>query len=125
MMMIDWITAALLFLGAVLMLIASLGLLRMPDLPCRMHATTKAGALGGGLMVAAVAVFFDDPGVTTRALAIVVFIIITAPVAAHVIARAAYFVGTPLWSRTIKDELHGRYDAKTHTLHSKPPSRKG
>ncbi len=118
MAMIEWVTTILLLSGAVLMLIASLGLLRMPDLLCRMHATTKAGALGGGLMVAAVGVIFDDPGVTTRAMAIVVFIILTAPVAAHIVGRAAYFVGVELWPQTVKDELRGRYDTETHTLRS-------
>ena len=116
--MTEWIVAGLLLLGAGLMLVAALGLVRMPDLLCRMHATTKAGALGGGLMVAAVAVYFDDPGVITRAVAIVIFIILTAPVAAHIVGRAAYFVGVELWSNTIIDELKGRYDDETHTLRS-------
>ena len=116
--MIDWIVAALLLIGSALMLVAALGLVRMPDLLCRMHATTKAGALGGGLMVAAVAVYFDDPGVVTRAVAIIIFIILTAPVAAHIVGRAAYFVGVELWSNTVIDELKGRYDIDTHTLRS-------
>lgn len=121
--MTEWIVAGLLLLGAGLMLVASLGLLRMPDILCRMHATTKAGALGGGLMVAAVAVHFDEPGVVTRAVAIVVFIILTAPVAGHVIGRAAYFVGASLWHRTVIDELKGRYDPDTHTLRSSDPDK--
>ncbi|WP_019021898.1 monovalent cation/H(+) antiporter subunit G [Thioalkalivibrio sp. ALE23] len=124
--MIEWITAFLLLLGSLLMLLAALGALRMPDLLTRMHATTKAGALGGGTMVVAAAVFFDDGAVTARALAIVVFIILTAPVAAHLIGRAGYFVGIPLWEGTLKDELKDRYDPETHTLASedKPEDRK-
>jgi len=117
-MMIEILTGFLLVLGSLLMLLAALGALRMPDLLTRMHATTKAGALGGGMMVLAVAVFFDDGAVTARALAIVVFIILTAPVAAHLIGRAAYFVGIPLWEGTLKDELKNRYDPETHTLAS-------
>ncbi len=116
--MIELLTAFLLLLGSLLMLLAALGALRMPDLLTRMHATTKAGALGGGTMVVAVAVFFDDGAVTARALAIVVFIILTAPVAAHLIGRAGYFVGIPLWEGTLKDELKDRYDPETHTLAS-------
>lgn len=118
-MMIDILTSIFLLLGAGLMFIAGLGILRMPDLPIRMHATTKAGALGGGLMVVAVGIYyFDDGAVVARAVAIVIFIILTAPVAAHVIGRAGYFCGVPLWKGTIKDELKGRYDPDTHILAS-------
>lgn len=117
--MSEFITAFLLLAGALLMLVAALGAVRMPDLPTRMHATTKAGALGGGLMVLAVAVYFGEGPVTARALAVVVFIILTAPVAAHIIGRAGYFVGVPLWEGTIRDDLEGRYDPETHVLHSR------
>jgi multicomponent Na+:H+ antiporter subunit G len=49
---------------------------------------------------------------------VVVFIFVTAPVAAHMIARAAYFSSVPLWEGTLSDDLEGRYDERTHTLHS-------
>ncbi len=119
-MMIELITAFLLIVGSLLMLVAALGLLRMPDLLIRMHATTKSGALGGGMMVVSVAVFFDDGAVVARALAIVAFVILTAPVAAHVIGRAGYFVGIPLWEGTLKDDLKGHYDPESHELESHP-----
>lgn len=112
------VAALFLLLGAGLMLLAALGLLRMPDLPTRMHATTKAGVLGAGLMLLGTAVYFADLGITARALAVMAFIVITAPVAAHLIGRAAYFVGVPLWEKTVVDELKGRYDPHTHTLDS-------
>lgn len=120
--LVEGLTALLLLGGAIFMLIAALGVIRMPDLLIRMHATTKAGALGGGMMVAAVAVHFDDPAVMFRAVAIVVFIFLTAPVAAHIIGRAGYFVGVPLWEGTLKDDLHGKYDTRTHQLSSKQQS---
>jgi multicomponent Na+:H+ antiporter subunit G len=120
------ITAFLLLTGAVLMLIAALGIVRMPDLLTRMHATTKAGALGSGLMVLSVAFHFGQTDIVARAVAVVVFIILTAPVAAHAIGRASYFVGVPLWDGTVKDELKHRYDPDKHVLHSEtqePPPR--
>lgn len=118
-MMIEILTSIFLLMGAALMFVAGLGILRMPDLPIRMHATTKAGALGGGLMVVAVGIYYlDDGAVVARAVAIVVFIILTAPVAAHIIGRAGYFCGVPLWDGTIMDELKDRYDPETHTLSS-------
>jgi multicomponent Na+:H+ antiporter subunit G len=112
------IALGFLTIGAALMLIAAMGLVRMPDLLTRMHATTKAGALGSGLMVLAVAFHFGQTDIVARAVAVVIFIILTAPIAAHAIGRASYFVGVPLWEGTVKDELKNRYDAKRHVLHS-------
>lgn len=113
-------TAGFILIGALFMLLAGLGALRMPDLLMRMHATTKAGALGSGVIMVAVAIHFGEAGVTTRAVAITVFIMLTSPVAAHVIARAGYFTGTPMWSRIVRDELKGKYDRDKHTLDSPP-----
>jgi len=56
--------------------------------------------------------------VALRAGAIVLFFYLTAPVAAHVIARAAYFVGAEIWTSTVADELRGRYEEQTHRLRS-------
>ncbi|MFN3712100.1 MAG: monovalent cation/H(+) antiporter subunit G [Alcanivoracaceae bacterium] len=114
--MTDLIVAFFLLVGAILMLLAAIGALRMPDLPMRMHATTKAGALGSGLIMVAVAVHFGSTEVTARVLAIIAFIMLTAPVAAHVLARAGYFVGVPLWDKIIRDDLKGQYDETNHTL---------
>lgn len=100
------------------MLLAAVGIVRLPDLPTRMHASTKAGAMGAMFTMAGVAFFFADGVVLARAFAIVVFILITSPIAAHVIGRAGYFIGTPLWSGTVKDELQDNYDPQTHTLKS-------
>lgn len=117
--MSDWIVAILLTTGAAFMLLAAVGIVRLPDLPTRMHASTKAGAMGAMLIMAGVAMhFIDQPEVITRSIAIVFFILLTAPIAAHVIGRAGYFVGTPLWDGTIKDELKDSYDPETHTLRS-------
>lgn len=110
------VASLLIFAGSALMLLAAVGAVRLPDLFTRMHATTKAGALGVALIMAGVAVYFADAGITARAVAIIAFVFLTAPVAAHIIGRAGYFVGVPMWSGTIKDELQGRYDADTHRL---------
>jgi multicomponent Na+:H+ antiporter subunit G len=102
--------------GSLFMLLAGVGILRMPDLYMRISATTKAATLGVGLTLLAVAIYFNELGITSRALATIVFIFLTAPVAGHMIARASYFLGVPLWKRTIADELRGRYDEQTHIL---------
>jgi multicomponent Na+:H+ antiporter subunit G len=106
--MLDAIIAALMFTGSFFSLVASVGLLRMPDLFMRLSATTKAATLGIALVLAAVAVHFDHPGVTGLVVAITVFVILTAPVAAHMIARAAYFNRVPLWRGSIYDDLRDK-----------------
>ena len=111
----------LLFVGALFLLLAGVGVVRMPDLFTRMSAATKAATLGAGCMLSAVAVYFADFGITVRALLVVAFIFMTAPVAAHVIGRAAYVIGVKLWSGTRLDELRGHYDAHTHHLSSHSP----
>ena len=118
--MSDWVTALLLITGGLFMLLAAIGIVRQPDLFTRMQAATKAVALGSTCLLIAVAVYFADLGVTTRALLISVFIFLTAPISAHLIARAAYFVGVPLWRGTVVDELRGRYNQRTHALRSEP-----
>jgi multicomponent Na+:H+ antiporter subunit G len=112
------VTFALMMSGALFMLLAGVGILRMPDLYMRISATTKAATLGAGLTLLALAVYFNQLGIASRALATIVFIFLTAPVAGHMIARAAYFLGVPLWKGTIANELRGRYDEKTHLLSS-------
>lgn len=120
----ELLSTALLLVGASLLLLAGVGVVRMPDLFTRMSAATKASTLGIACMLLAVAVHFPDIGVTTRALAAIAFFFITAPVAAHQIGRAAYFVGVPLWKGTIRDELRGLYDPRTHEL-GQPPREEG
>jgi multicomponent Na+:H+ antiporter subunit G len=90
----------------------------MPDLFIRLSATSKSSTLGVGCILLAVAIDFNDLGITCRALAIIIFVFLTTPVAAHRIARAAYFVGVPLWEGTKYDELQGRYDLNTHVCTS-------
>ena len=123
-MMIEILTSLLLLLGAFLMMLSGIGIIRMPDLLTRMHATSKAGALGIGLMACGYMVFYsDETSLVVRALAMVVFVIVTAPIAAHVLARAGYFVGIELWEGTIKDVIKERYDLKTRRLGSAPKPR--
>jgi multicomponent Na+:H+ antiporter subunit G len=106
--MTTWLAIGLILVGAFFSLVAALGILRMPDLLMRMHAATKAGTLGAGLMLLAAAVALADAGVAVRAGAAIVFLLLTAPVAAHVIGRAAYRSGQlQLWEATRVDELRG------------------
>lgn len=109
----------LMVFGVFFILIAGIGLLRMPDLYLRMSAATKASTLGLGLILLGTAVYFGELGVASRALATIIFVFLTAPVSAHMIGRAAYSNGVPLWEGSEVDELKGRYDEPNQTLHGK------
>lgn len=119
--MIDWILGFLSTVGALSILFASIGVLRMPDFYLRLSVTVKASTLGVGLLLICAAIMFpDDVSVTTKSIAIIFFLILTAPIAAHMIGKAAYFIGTPLWKGTVTDQLKGMYNKETHCLESDP-----
>lgn len=117
----DLMVVALLSIGAMFTLLAAVGIVRMPDIFTRMQASTKAATLGVTCVMLATALHFGDLGTIARALLVVLFLFLTAPVAAHTIGRAAYFVGVPLWEGTVVDELRDRYEPDTHRLSSRPP----
>ncbi|HXH08215.1 MAG TPA: monovalent cation/H(+) antiporter subunit G [Alphaproteobacteria bacterium] len=117
-LLIPFVAAVLLLIGASFLLLAGVGMLRIPDVFSRMQASTKASTLGVACILVAVAVHFHDWGITMRALAASVFFLLTAPVSAHLVGRASYFLGVPLWEGTVIDELRGRYDLRTHRLAS-------
>lgn len=106
----DILSGIVLLVGAFFVLVAAIGLIRLPDLLMRMHATTKAGTLGAGLILLAVAVTYAEVQIIAMVLATIIFIVLTAPVAAHMIGRAAYYCGVELWPGTIADELKTAYD---------------
>ena len=85
-----YVAMALMILGTGFLLVAAIGVVRLPDLYTRMHAASKAGAVGGGLVLIAVALTCFDVGVALRAIIGVVFLLLTTPVAAHLLARASY-----------------------------------
>ena len=91
--------------GGCFSLIAGLGILRFPDVYSRMHAASKAGTVASGLMLLALAILAPDVGVATRALAGIAFFLLTAPIAAHLLARVAYSVGIEMWDGSVIDDL--------------------
>ncbi len=114
----DIIIMILTTIGTIFILTAAVGLIRMPDFFLRLSVTIKAATLGIGFIMAGTALYFTDFPVTTKVLAIVFFLLVTAPVSGHMIGRTAYFTGMKLWKNTIIDELKGKYDRKTHELTS-------
>jgi multicomponent Na+:H+ antiporter subunit G len=99
------VASLLLIIGSLFCLVAAVGMLRLPDTLIRMHAATKAGTLGAGCILAAEAVVADELGTTMKAVAVIVFLLLTMPVAAHLISRAAYHRGIRLFDKTWFDDL--------------------
>lgn len=93
------LTAAILTAGVLLTLVAAIGIVRFPDLYMRMHAATKAGTVGLGLTLLAVALIFRETAVTSRAIGTLLFIGITSPVAAHLLGRAMLRNRYTIWRR--------------------------
>jgi multicomponent Na+:H+ antiporter subunit G len=91
--------------GAFFCLVAALGVVRLPDALTRMHASSKAGTLGCGLVLLAVAIFFPGLDVVARVVAAILFLLLTTPVAAHMIGRAAYASGESPAAGTVQDDL--------------------
>lgn len=103
--MIDVLTAALWLVGATFTLLAAVGVVRMPDLFTRMQAAAKASTLGLACLLIGAALELGDAASVARAATIAAFVMLTSPVSAHVVARAAYRAEVPLWSGTRVDEL--------------------
>ncbi|MFN4123573.1 MAG: monovalent cation/H(+) antiporter subunit G [Flavobacteriales bacterium] len=95
--------------GTLFILLAAIGMLRMPDFYTRTSVTTKAVTLGLGLILAGAAVYFSQIDVTSRVLAIILFLILTAPVGAHMIGRAAYRTGSKMWEKSVMDDMKDVY----------------
>lgn len=101
----DTLIAVFIGTGSFFCLVAAIGVARMPDIYMRLSAASKASTLGTGFILLAVALFFNSTAVTGKIVAIIAFTLLTAPVAAHMLGRAAYFSGEPLWKKSVRDEL--------------------
>jgi multicomponent K+:H+ antiporter subunit G len=89
--MIDILLSLLILTGAIFTFIGSLGLARLRDFYTRLHGPTKATTLGVGSLLIASAVYFSvrDEGVSLHEILVTLFLFITAPVSAHLLAKAA------------------------------------
>jgi multicomponent Na+:H+ antiporter subunit G len=105
------VVASVFLLGGVfLAVVAGVGLLRFPDLFSRMHAATKPATLGMLLVVVGGVLLMSDRSHDAKLLLVAAFQFLTAPVAAHMIGRAAYRSGTGALEDLVVDELReGRY----------------
>jgi multicomponent Na+:H+ antiporter subunit G len=102
----NFIVAILVLAGTFLSLVTTVGLLRLPDIYSRSHAASKSATLGVMLiLLAALLYFYQDYGLDARLILGILFVLITSPVAGHLISRSAYYSGVPLWNQSVQDDL--------------------
>ncbi|GAA0195891.1 MULTISPECIES: monovalent cation/H(+) antiporter subunit G [unclassified Aeromicrobium] len=104
-LIVDIVSGALLLVGSALALIAAIGLVRFPDVLTRMHAATKPQTLGLLLVLAGLALRIRDPGALAIIGLVALFQLLTAPVSAHMVARAAFRTGVADTSRLERNDL--------------------
>lgn len=110
------ITILLGLIGVGFMTISAVGLARLPDVYTRMHAGGKSSTLGVIAVLLAVAIYTGDLVSVTKMLALIVFFLLTAPVAAHMLCRAAYLTNVKPVATTSPDQLADKYDPQTSEL---------
>lgn len=103
--MVYYTAGILLIVGALFSFVAVIGILRLPDLYTRTHAASKAGTVGSGLTLIAIALISFDGAIVLRAIAGIVFFMLTAPLSAHLLARAAYMAGYKPCGETVFNTL--------------------
>ncbi|HEX2146184.1 MAG TPA: monovalent cation/H(+) antiporter subunit G [Pseudorhizobium sp.] len=104
-MLLALATAILILAGSVFVFAAAIGLNRFPDLYSRMHAASKAGTVGSALMLIAVGIHAADLAILARSFAGFFFFVLTAPVSAHLLAKASHESGYPLADITVQDDM--------------------
>jgi multicomponent Na+:H+ antiporter subunit G len=90
--------------GCLFLLLAGLGSWKFPDLFMRMAAVSKASTLGLVLCAVGTALHFRDPAASIKVVVLVVFLFLSAPIAAHLLGRVAFRNGAPIFHRTRKHE---------------------
>jgi multicomponent Na+:H+ antiporter subunit G len=102
---VEILISFLLFSGAAIMLLSSIGLVRFGDVFLRMHAATKAGTLGISLIIIAVALFFSDDLTTIKLIALMGVYFFTSPIGSQVLAHSAHISQVEMVEETWIDEL--------------------
>lgn len=118
MIFFDLLTGFFMLVGATLALLASIGLLKLPDTLLRMQASAKASTLGLACLLLGAAFQLHDVSSVIRLASIAAFVMLTAPLSAHIVARASLHRGSPLWKGSILNE----YEADSCSPDSEPQS---
>jgi multicomponent Na+:H+ antiporter subunit G len=118
---LELLTAVAMLLGTFLTVVACVGLLRFPDVYCRMHAAGKAGTLGVSLLIVATMIDFAplEPWVSMRGALAIFFQFLTTPAATHILARASYVSDYGIDERTAVDELRAFLPSRPHETYGR------
>ncbi|MGV3713957.1 monovalent cation/H(+) antiporter subunit G [Pseudolysinimonas sp.] len=119
---IDTVAAVFVVLGALLSLVAGVGVLRFPDALSRLHAGTKPQVLGLVFIVLAVALSARTWTVLLLLIPVVLFQLLTAPVAAHMIGRAGYRTKNLRADLLLVDELADDVERASTPTETAPPA---
>jgi multicomponent Na+:H+ antiporter subunit G len=103
-MIVEYVVGVLLVVASLFALTAAIGIVRLPDIYSRMHAASKAGTLGSCVVLLALAIHSAELATVLRALAGIMFFLFTAPLSAHLLAKAAHVAGHDLWSGSVRDD---------------------
>ncbi|TFD95935.1 monovalent cation/H(+) antiporter subunit G [Jeotgalibacillus sp. R-1-5s-1] len=103
----EYFVAGFILIGAFFAVVTAIGLIRLPDLYTRTHAASKSATLGVMCILIGTLIFFltEDGVFNSRVVLGIFFVLITAPVGGHLIARAAYNTGVKLAPETVRDDL--------------------
>jgi len=106
--MIEWAAVILILIGSIVSVISAYGMIRLPDVYTRSHAATKSSTLSVLTCLLGAFIYFwvHDGFVSVRLILGILFVFVTAPVAGHLICRAAYRSRDPLAEGSGEDELH-------------------
>lgn len=115
-MIVDILIVFFLVLGTAFIILATIGLIRFPDIYMRISAITKSTTIGVAGILIAVALYFWQLDVTGRIVATIIFLFSTAPIASQMIARASYFIGLSMWIKSKTDQMSEKYNMDTHEL---------
>ena len=104
----SYIFVSIILIGSILTVISALGILRLPDVYTRSHAASKASTLGVTFVLLGTFLYFwiTKGHFNSRLILAIFFIFMTAPVAGHLISRAAYNTGVKLWKHSVRDDLN-------------------
>lgn len=93
---VEWLAAALIVIGAFFLLVGAIGMIRLPDFYMRLHAPTKSSTLGvGGVLLASLLLGWSQGRFGVAELLITLFVFVTAPVSANLLAQAALHLRLP------------------------------
>ena len=104
---VEWIAVLLILLGSIVSVISAFGLIRLPDVYTRSHAATKSSTLSVLVCLLGAFIYFwsNDGFVSIRLILGIIFVFLTAPVAGHLVCRAAYRSRVPLAEGSGEDAL--------------------